>query len=177
MDDVIVVGAGPAGCMAAIIVARAGFRVRMFDRARFPRAKLCGDTINPGAYRTLARHLHADRILRNARPIDGMLLTGPGGIAVRGFYGSRERRQILGFAIERKAFDQRLLEAAVASGASLEDNCVIDEAVVEDAIVTGVRVRGTGTARTHRARQDRAILERSAGAAHLRPTSQSGRRV
>ena len=43
-DDVVIVGAGPAGAVAALVLARQGARVRLVDRARFPRAKLCGDT-------------------------------------------------------------------------------------------------------------------------------------
>jgi len=53
VDDVIVVGAGPAGTVAAIVLARAGARVRLLDRATFPRHKLCGDTINPGTLEAL----------------------------------------------------------------------------------------------------------------------------
>ena len=33
VDDVAIAGAGPAGAFAAIILARAGLRVRLFDRA------------------------------------------------------------------------------------------------------------------------------------------------
>ena len=48
MLDVLIVGAGPAGTVAATVLARNGARVRIVDRARFPRDKLCGDTVNPG---------------------------------------------------------------------------------------------------------------------------------
>ncbi|MGH9122895.1 MAG: FAD-dependent oxidoreductase, partial [Acidimicrobiales bacterium] len=41
--DMIVVGAGPAGCAAAITAVRAGAKVVMIDKARFPRDKCCGD--------------------------------------------------------------------------------------------------------------------------------------
>ena len=53
--DVVVAGAGPAGCIAAIVLARGGARVLLLDRARFPRDKLCGDTLNPGALAVLRR--------------------------------------------------------------------------------------------------------------------------
>ena len=54
-DDVVIAGAGPAGSMAACLLARAGVRVRLLDRATFPRDKLCGDTLNPGALDILRR--------------------------------------------------------------------------------------------------------------------------
>ena len=87
MDDVAIAGAGPAGALAAIILARAGLRVRVFDRARFPRHKLCGDTLNPGALEVLRRHMDVSTLIARSDPIQGMLLTGPGGVRVRGDYG------------------------------------------------------------------------------------------
>ena len=47
--DVVVVGAGPAGAAAAIVLARAGRRVILADRAQFPRDKCCGDGITGAA--------------------------------------------------------------------------------------------------------------------------------
>ena len=55
MTDVVVVGAGPAGAVAATVLARAGARVRLIDRATFPRDKLCGDTLNAGTIALLRR--------------------------------------------------------------------------------------------------------------------------
>jgi flavin-dependent dehydrogenase len=45
--DVVVVGAGPAGSLAARQLALAGRRVALLDRAAFPRAKICGNCLNP----------------------------------------------------------------------------------------------------------------------------------
>jgi flavin-dependent dehydrogenase len=40
--DVVVAGGGPSGSTAAINLARAGVRVLLLDKARFPREKPCG---------------------------------------------------------------------------------------------------------------------------------------
>src|SRR2546423_1031162 len=42
MVDVIVIGGGPAGAASAIRLSQSGLRVRLYEKARFPRAKLCG---------------------------------------------------------------------------------------------------------------------------------------
>lgn len=45
--DVIIAGAGPAGCACAMALKNAGLRVALIDKHRFPRDKVCGDAI-PG---------------------------------------------------------------------------------------------------------------------------------
>jgi len=52
--DLAVVGAGPAGAVAALFAARRGQRVVVFDRARFPRDKPCGEGLMPGGRAILA---------------------------------------------------------------------------------------------------------------------------
>lgn len=47
--DVIIIGAGPAGCASAIFLHRAGYKVLVLDRASFPRNKVCGEFISPAA--------------------------------------------------------------------------------------------------------------------------------
>ena len=45
--DAVVVGAGPGGSTAALVLARAGARVALVDKATFARDKACGDLIGP----------------------------------------------------------------------------------------------------------------------------------
>lgn len=45
-SDVLIVGAGPAGCAAGVVLARAGVDVCVVDRATFPRDKTCGDALS-----------------------------------------------------------------------------------------------------------------------------------
>src|SRR4051812_43602036 len=51
--DVLVVGAGPAGCAAAIAARRHALDVLVVDKAAFPRDKTCGDGLTTAALRLL----------------------------------------------------------------------------------------------------------------------------
>ena len=128
MVDVLIAGAGPAGSLAAIHLARAGARVLLVDRATFPRDKLCGDTLNPGAMRVLDRVGLRGAIEAVSRPLDGMLLTGNGGVHVRGTYG----RGLCARALTRRVLDQVLVEAAVAAGVQFQDGVRVDAPLVDE---------------------------------------------
>ncbi len=41
--DVVICGAGPAGCTAALALGRSGLKVALLEKDRFPREKVCGD--------------------------------------------------------------------------------------------------------------------------------------
>jgi len=51
--DIAIIGAGPAGCAAALGLGRSGLKVALIDKARFPREKTCGDAIPGPALKTL----------------------------------------------------------------------------------------------------------------------------
>jgi flavin-dependent dehydrogenase len=133
--DVVVVGAGPAGAIAALVLARAGVRVRVFDRARFPRFKLCGDSVNPGARAVLIR-LGLGSATDGALPVDGMIVTSETGTRCVGVYGGGHQ----GHMISRHRFDDVLLAAARAAGACIEEGVLVPGAIVDDGRVKGVEV-------------------------------------
>jgi menaquinone-9 beta-reductase len=137
--DVLIAGAGPAGAIAATVLARAGARVLVLDRARFPRPKLCGDTLNPGALALLERlGLHA--ATGGSLPLSGMIVTGTGGVRVEGRYGG-----VCGEAIGRREFDAALVMAAAGAGAQIEQGVLVQGAAVDTSghapRVTGVVVQ------------------------------------
>ena len=47
--DVLVVGGGPAGSIASLVLARGGVDVALVDKSAFPRDKACGDVVGPRA--------------------------------------------------------------------------------------------------------------------------------
>jgi flavin-dependent dehydrogenase len=108
--DAVVVGAGPAGALAARGLAAAGVRVLLVDRATFPRPKVCGCCLSRRALAVLdqcgllphvtALQPHAYDRLQVAAGRSRTTLELPAGLSV-----SRER------------LDLALVEQAVAAGA------------------------------------------------------------
>lgn len=145
IDDVVVVGAGPAGAIAALLLARAGARVRLIDRETFPRPKLCGDTVNPGTLAILRRLRASAGIEERGLRIDGMIVTGGRGVAIEGRYP----RGLHGRALLRRELDWLLLQQAVDAGAMFEPGVVVRGPIVDASgarRVTGVVVDGRRSA-------------------------------
>jgi flavin-dependent dehydrogenase len=138
----IVVGAGPAGSIAALILARAGVDVDLLDRATFPRPKLCGDTVNPGTLAMLDALAIGATVRSASRPVTGMLITGPNGAAIAADYPDG----VCGAAIERRHFDSALLTAALAAGARLTAGVRVDAPVIDpqNGRVAGIQLHDRG---------------------------------
>ena len=112
--DVLVVGAGPAGSVASLVLARAGASVALLDKAQFPRDKACGDFIGPRGLQVLT-----DLGVPEPPGLDvgDMVVVGPTGRRVvlpcfNGVtYPGRAR------AMTRSVFDDALRTAALDAGA------------------------------------------------------------
>ena len=112
--DAVVVGAGPAGSIAALVLARGGARVALADKAVFPRDKACGDLIGPRGVQVLA---DLGLTVPDVGHGSDLLAVGPSGrrsrlpaFSGRGYPGH-------GIVVPRVSFDHALREAALAAGA------------------------------------------------------------
>ncbi len=112
--DVVVIGAGPAGSVAAFVAARRGLDVLLLERARFPRFKVCGCCLNARAVQALDRIGMADlgHALR-ARPLRRLVLHAGRRSASFRLQGS--------VSISRSRLDQALARRAVEAGARFLD--------------------------------------------------------
>ena len=112
--DAVVVGAGPAGSIAALVLARGGARVALADKAAFPRDKACGDLIGPRGVQVLA---DLGLTVPDVGHGSDLLAVGPSGRRSRlpAFAGRSYPGH--GIVVPRVAFDNALREAALAAGA------------------------------------------------------------
>ncbi|MBT6158072.1 MAG: NAD(P)/FAD-dependent oxidoreductase [Planctomycetaceae bacterium] len=108
--DAIVVGAGPAGSIAARQLSLSGLRTLLVERKAFPRNKVCGACINGRAVAAL-HLLGLDGVLDRLSPIP---LTR---FHVRCGSGRGEILLPAGVAVSRAVFDTELAAAAIAAGA------------------------------------------------------------
>jgi geranylgeranyl reductase family protein len=121
--DVLIVGGGPAGASTAALTARAGLSTLVLERTHFPREKVCGDCLNPGAWKFLDRlgvSKHIDRLpSAKLRWVEFIDLAGR---SIR-FELPDETRGERG--IRRKLFDDVLINHAISSGAQVKFGCPV----------------------------------------------------
>lgn len=117
--DVIIVGAGPAGATAATLLARAGRRVLILEKSKFPRDKVCGDCMNPSAWRIFERLKVAEPI-RAGHPteIKRVEFVGIDGLVVGVDLPDSDHPEIV---IRRSVLDDLLVRHAVAAGVQFFD--------------------------------------------------------
>jgi geranylgeranyl reductase family protein len=126
--DVAVVGAGPAGSTAAYRLARAGARVLLLDKARFPRDKPCGGGVT----------LRAARLLPfSIEPVVEEVIDR---VECRLDYGPRFSRCAqapLAYMTQRKRLDHFLLERAAEAGVEVREGVTVDARELDAEFVIG----------------------------------------
>lgn len=142
--DVIVVGAGPGGSATSHHLARHGVRVIALEKASFPRDKVCGDGLTPGAVRELVAMdvpmPPEEGWMRNK----GLRVIG-GGHQIHLPWPEMESYPNYGMAKARTSLDQTLARHARASGADVREGVTVTGSILDERTgrITGVTARTT----------------------------------
>ncbi len=115
--DAVIIGGGPAGATAAILLAEAGWSVALVEQKEFPRRKVCGEYLSATNWPLLARLGVAERFAE---------LAGPPVRETAIFVGNRLYRAQLpdagdsfGRALSREKLDSLLMERAAECGVAI----------------------------------------------------------
>jgi flavin-dependent dehydrogenase len=135
--DVAIIGAGPAGCAAAISAAQAGLRVVLVERLSFPRHRP-GETLPPGV-EPLFKQLGVWEEIESAGFIrhPGQRVAWEGELKYSGFGGTTDEPW-LGFQAWRPVLDAILLKRAAALGVEVWQPCRAVAPVMRDGRVLGI---------------------------------------
>ena len=138
--EVLVAGAGPAGCAAAAALAARGRDVLLVEARAHPRPKACAEYASPRIVEEL-RHLGlADEAWRaNVRPLEGMrVIKGSDSVQIS-YRDARGVRSAWG--LDRLTFDAALAAHAVERGARLHELTALESLSLRDGRVVTARVR------------------------------------
>jgi flavin-dependent dehydrogenase len=150
MHDVIIVGARCAGSSLAMLLARAGARVLVVDRATFPSDTLNGHYIQAAGVACLQRWGLLEGVLAGGQPVGAhRLRLGP--FALDGRLAWPDGRPAVAIAPRRRRLDALLATAAAEAGAEVRTGFTVDELVSDGDRIVGIRGRGAGGPAVERA--------------------------
>ena len=135
--DVAVIGGSLAGAAAAAALARAGTRVVVLEKARFPRPKICGCLLSHEALPVLAKMEFREELRKNgAETITHFRLVRQGGTAVEALLPNPA------MSISRSCLDSLAAEAAGRAGAEMRFGTTVLS--FEGDLQKGFRIKGIG---------------------------------
>jgi len=127
--DVAIIGGGPAGSSAAILLARAGRRVIVFEREKFPRFHI-GESLLPVSMKTFARLGVLEKFEQAGflRKFGGEIASACADESVKFYFQDGFRSQTeFTYQVTRAQFDQLLLDHAAESGAEVREETAVSE--------------------------------------------------
>lgn len=126
--DVIVVGAGPAGSVAAYECAKRGFKTLLLEKALIPREKACGGAVMYRGIRVLNGEIPRELIEQKIYGLRFGLHNGTSSEFISD--------KLIGITVFRDKFDEFLSRRAVKAGAELLDDARVKHTSVSEKCAT-----------------------------------------
>ncbi len=147
--DVVVIGGGPGGASAAIILAKAGKRVVLLERARFPRFQI-GESLLPAVWDLWRRLGVSERLVQEGFVVKqginfGMFNQKPSVVLLTAEYPDFFEKPWT-FHVERARFDEIMLQHAADCGVEVRQEWSVTEVLFEGARAVGVTAAPAGGA-------------------------------
>lgn len=124
--DATVIGGGLAGLCFAILLAKKGRSIILFEKEKYPFHKVCGEYISRESWRFLSEDIGVPLAAMNLPLISRMLVTSPNGNSVYSELGTG------GFGISRYKLDAMLAGIAMEHGVIVMDGCRADDVSFND---------------------------------------------
>ena len=140
--DVLIIGAGPAGCTAATILAEEkGRKVIVLEKEHFPRYHV-GESLIPHCWDTLNRLGMTDRLDEKGFQVkQSVQFVDPEGELSTPFYFSKhtDHPRAKTWQVDRETFDTMMMERAREAGAQVREGIKVLDFIEQDGVVIGVQ--------------------------------------
>jgi geranylgeranyl reductase family protein len=151
--DVAIIGGGPAGSIAAALLARSGRRVVIFEREKFPRFHI-GESLLPFSMKAFTRLDLHEKILRAGfmKKFGGEMFGSCSETGTKFYFKDAYRAQTdYAYQVTRADFDKLLLDHAAESGAEVREQTAVARVTFADEHVD-LAIGENGSSKTVRAR-------------------------
>src|SRR5438132_6960218 len=128
MYDVAIIGGGPAGSITAALLARAGRRVIVFEREKFPRFHI-GESLLPFSMKAFTRLRLHEKFLRAGfmKKFGGEIIGACSDTGTKFYFKDGYRSQTdHAYQVTRGDFDKVLLDHAAECGAEIHEDTAVD---------------------------------------------------
>lgn len=140
--DVIVIGGGPAGATVATLVAQQGYRVKLYEREKFPRFHI-GESLIPETYWVLERLGMLEKLRDSSfvKKFSVQFVNDNGKVSAPFyFHDNKPHESSQTWQVVRSEFDQMMLENAREHGVEAHEGARVSDVLLENGRAVGVEV-------------------------------------